>query len=176
MEVLRAARIVLKNQKVSFTLAGSFGSKSFEKEVRTYILKYGLEEFVNLPGKVVGEAKANLFNSSDIFVFPTYYERETFAIVNVEAMSYGLPVISSDEGAIPEIVKDGINGFIVDPKSPEKIAQKIHCLANDQDLRTKMGCEGKKFYKEKYSYTAHAKILDRALLKFFEFAKKDKFC
>ena len=69
-----------------------------------------------------GKEKENLMVLSDIFVFPSYYERETFGIVNIEAMSWGLPVITSNEGAISEIVQDGITGFIVNPKSPEEIA------------------------------------------------------
>ena len=103
--------------------------------------------------------KIKFFRTSDIFVFPTYYERETFGIVNIEAMSWGLPVISSTEGAIPEIVQDGVTGFIVNPKSPEEIADKIMILINNSDLRIKMGMKGREVYKSKYTPESYATIL-----------------
>ena len=56
-------------------------------------------------------------------------------------MSWNLPVISSAEGAIPEIVRDGITGYIVNPKSPEEIADKILTLANNPGLRLENGNE-----------------------------------
>ena len=54
-------------------------------------------------------------------------------------MSYGLPVISSNEGAIAEIVKDEVSGFIVDAKSPREIAGKILQLVNNPQLRENIG-------------------------------------
>ena len=174
MEVLKAAKIVLKDQEVYFTLAGSFSSKKFEREIRAFIHNNNIDKYIHLPGRVVGEIKANTFKSADIFVFPTYYEREIFATVNVEAMSYGLPVISSAEGAIPEIVQDGNTGFIVNPKSPVEIAEKVLLLANDHSLRKSMGEKGKVAFKKKYSYTAHAAALDLAINQFLEFSMEDK--
>ena len=173
LQVLKAAKIVLKNKDAYFTLAGSFGSLKFENEISDYIDKNKIGKYICLPGTVQGKEKAKLFESSDIFVFPTYYERETFGIVNVEAMSYGLPVVSSSEGAIPEIVLDGINGYIVNPKSPEEIAEKIIILVDNPDLRKRMGDKGKEIYKRNFTLKAHADSLDIALKKFFKFKIDD---
>jgi glycosyltransferase involved in cell wall biosynthesis len=167
-DVLKAANILVQqNINMRFVLAGADSSLNFTKQLRSYIINNGLDEYVTMIGAVYGEQKDNLFRTSDIFVFPTYFERETFGIVNIEAMSWGLPVISSTEGAIPEIVQDGITGFIVNPKSPEEIADKIMTLVNNPDLIKKMGIKGREVFKSKYTSEAYARNLDGAI-KFFE--------
>ena len=75
LEVLKAAKIVIQKRKdVRFVLAGADDSKHFAQKLIEYINDNGLAEFVEMPGGVYGEDKENLFASSDIFVFPTYYE------------------------------------------------------------------------------------------------------
>jgi len=83
-------------------------------------------------------------------------------------MSWGLPVISSTEGAIPEIVQDGITGFIVNPKSPEEIADKILTLVNNHRLRREMGMKGRENYESKYTLEGHTKMLNDTIRYFIE--------
>ena len=64
-----------------------------------------LQEYVTYLGKKYGDYKYEIFQSSDIFVFPTFYHNECFPLVLLEAMMFGLPVISTSEGGIPDIVK-----------------------------------------------------------------------
>jgi glycosyltransferase involved in cell wall biosynthesis len=168
LDVLKAANIIVQqNKNIRFVLAGADSSTHYSNKLKSYIIDNGLDDYVTMSGPVYGEQKDKLFSTSDIFVFPTYYERETFGIVNIEAMSWGLPVISSTEGAIPEIVQDGITGFIVNPKSPEKIAEKIMTLLNNPDMRKKMGAKGKEVFQSKYTLEAYARNLDEAIT-FFE--------
>jgi len=108
-----------------------------------------LNVYVKYLGAKYGEEKNEIYNKSDIFVFPT--KNDTFALVNLEAMQFGLPVISTNEGAIPEIVDDGITGFIVEKNTPNNIAKKIEFLANHPELRKKMGAAGRKKFLEKYT-------------------------
>jgi glycosyltransferase involved in cell wall biosynthesis len=168
LDVIKAAKIIVrKNKNVRFVIAGADSSKDFTKLLKLYIINNNLDDYVSMPGAVYGEEKDKLFNESDIFVFPTYYERETFGIVNVEAMSWGLPVISSTEGAIPEIVQDGITGFVINPKAPFEIAEKIMILINNPDLRKKMGMKGREIFRSKYTIDAYARNIDSAIM-FFE--------
>jgi glycosyltransferase involved in cell wall biosynthesis len=163
-EVLKAAKIIIhKKRNVRFILAGASVSKSFTQKLKLYIDDEGLKEYILMPGKVIGAEKEKLFANSDIFVFPTYFKREIFGTVNVEAMSWGLPVITSNEGVISEIVHDGINGFIVNPRSPEEIAEKILLLIDDSDLRIKLGNQGRKDFESKYTFKAHDRHLDKAI-------------
>ena len=88
----------------------------------------------------VREEKEAFFRQADIFVFPTYYE--TFGLVILEAMEYKLPVISTNEGGIPDIVKDGENGLICEKQNPYSLADCIAKLLDDEELRVKMGNAG----------------------------------
>ncbi len=121
-----------------------------------------------MPGGIYGSAKERLFHESDIFVFPTFYEHEAFPLVNIEAMRAGLPVVSSNEGSIPEMVIDGLNGYIVDPKNIEQLADRVLRLIEDPELRNKMGKAGRKIYENSFTINAYEKRLEQGLKFFFE--------
>ena len=109
--------------------------------------KRELSDLVTYVGRKVREEKEAFFRQADIFVFPTYYE--TFGLVNLEAMEYKLPVISTNEGGIPDIVKDGENGLICEKQNPYSLADCIAKLLDDEELRVKMGSAGhEKFCRE----------------------------
>ncbi len=164
LEFLKAANIVIqKKNNVRFILAGVDSSQFFTKQLRSYIVNNQLDNYVEMPGGVTGEHKQKLFTSSDIFVFPSFFKYEVFGTVNIEAMSYGLPVISSNEGAISEVVKDGVTGFIIDPKSPVDIANKILILVDNPKLLKAMGTKGKEVFESNYTLEAHAKNLNSAV-------------
>jgi glycosyltransferase involved in cell wall biosynthesis len=168
-EVLKAAKIALeKNKKLRFILAGGTRSEAFTNQLKSFINNNGLDPYVKLPGVVKGKGKSSLLNSSHIFVFPSYFEREVFGTVNVEAMSYGLPVITSSEGAISEIVKDGKTGFIVNPKSPQEIADKILLLAENHSMREAMSKNARRAYEEKFSLKVHASNINKAISQFIK--------
>jgi glycosyltransferase involved in cell wall biosynthesis len=77
----------------------------------------------------------------DIFAFPSL--NEGMGRVLVEAMALGKPIVASDAGGIPDLVTHGINGFLVPPKNPERLAESINILLHDKERRAKMGAEGK---------------------------------
>ena len=87
--------------------------------------------------------------NADIFIFPTYYRNEGHPWVIVEALAAGLPIISTDKGAIIESVIDGYNGYIVKPKSPNQITEKIIKLMNDKNLRDQMSANNLNIYNKK---------------------------
>ena len=82
-----------------------------------------------------------------------YYRNEGHPWVIVEALAAGLPIISTDRGAIIESVIDGYNGYIVNPKRPKEIAEKIIKLTDDKDLRDQMSINSLNVYKEKFTST-----------------------
>lgn len=86
-----------------------------------------------------------------MLVFPTYYFNECFPLVLLEAMMYGLPVISTDEGGIKDEVKDGKNGFVVKPQDAVALADAIQRLLDDKDARQTMGAEGRRMFKEQFT-------------------------
>ena len=78
-------------------------------------------------GFVVGEAKDTLLRESDCLCFPTYYSAEGFPLVLVEAMAWGLPIITTRWRIIPELFPDGYDG-LVEPQQPAQIADAIERL------------------------------------------------
>ena len=108
-----------------------------------------LEGTVEYLGKIYSDRKYGFFSEATIFVFPTYYENETFGLVNLEAMMFGLPIISTFEGGIPDVIEDGKTGFLVPQMDVSALAEKLEKLIRNPELARKMGNAGKiKFEKE----------------------------
>ena len=84
-------------------------------------------------GYLGGEELASAFSSADVFAFPSL--TDTLGNVAFEAMASGIPVVGADAGGIPDIVQDGINGFLVDPSETEIFAEKIDSILSRPDLR-----------------------------------------
>jgi glycosyltransferase involved in cell wall biosynthesis len=137
-------------ENVEFVIAGEWQNKETEGEYNRFI-KANFRLPINLFRAVYGRSKLDLMSSADIFVFPTYYPPEGHPWVIVEAMAAGLPIITTDQGAITESVRDGINGFIVEKRNPQQIAEKIRFLIDHPDIRKKMGEESRRLYLENFT-------------------------
>ena len=149
--VLLDALKILKDKGYSFVCDFVGGetieidAKRFEEEVR----KRGLAGVALYQGKKYGEEKDKALRQADILVFPTY--NETFGLVNLEAMAHSLPIVSTNEGAIPDVVEDGVNGLIAKQKDAKSLADKIELLLKDGELRIKMGRAGYEKYKREFT-------------------------
>lgn len=115
----------------------------FEIEVH----KRGLDNSVFYLGAKYGTDKHKMFENTDIFVFPTYYENEAFSLVLLEAMQYRIPIVTTTEGGIPDIVIDGQNGFLIHQKDSHHLATALEKLLCDPILRENMGIAGQEKYK-----------------------------
>ncbi len=138
------------SDKIEFVFAGAWR----DPETKNAFLQFKEahpELPISIAGSVSGDAKFELLASSDIFVFPTYYPNEGHPWVIVEAMSAGLPIITTDHAAISESVKDGVNGFLVEKKSAEAVAGKIRHLVENPDLRKEMGRKSREMYEQGFT-------------------------
>lgn len=95
--------------------------------------KYGCEEAVSFPGWVSDEEKEGFLSSSSILCLPSY--EEGFPISILEAWSAGVPVIASSVGAIPELLQDGDNGLLVQPRDALSLENAIEKLVSEPALR-----------------------------------------
>ncbi|GHV47981.1 glycosyl transferase [Bacteroidia bacterium] len=102
-------------------------------------------------GARYGSDKKAFFNEADIFVFPTFYVYETFGLVNLEAMLYGLPIISTNEGGIPDIINNGVTGYIVEKRNSVELAERMEELIKNPELRESMGKAGRQKFQEQYT-------------------------
>ncbi len=149
--VLLDALKILKEKEYTFVCqfvggeTSEIGAVQFSEEVD----KRNLNDRVAYVGRKIGEEKEFFFRQADVFVFPTYYYNECFPLVILEAMEYKLPVISTNEGGIPDMVKDGENGLICEKQNPVSLADCMAELLDDEELRVKMGNAGyEKFCRE----------------------------
>lgn len=102
-------------------------------------------------GRKYGAEKEAFFEQSDIFVFPTYYGNECFPLVLLEAMAHQLPIVTTNEGGIPDVVQDGVNGIICPRQDAQAVAAALERLANDSALCRQMGAAGRKLLLEKFT-------------------------
>jgi len=120
------------------------------KESLNYeIHQRNLGKRVQYIGPVMGIKKAQVLASSDIFLYPTH--NDVFPLVLLEAMQYGIPVISTFEGAIPEIIKDGVNGVLIEKKNVKDFAAQTKMLLKNDKLRQRLGASGKERFFQKYT-------------------------
>ena len=132
LEVCFKYKTELEN-KVELHIGGNGDSKKLIEEIENK----GLNKFVFYEGWVSGDVKQRLLNSSDIFILPSYTEGLPISLL--EAMSYKLPIISTPVGGIPEIVKDGENGLLIEPGDYEAMYNAINIILNNNELRKNMG-------------------------------------
>ncbi len=100
-----------------------------------------------------------LLKRIDIFVFPSLSEICPLAIL--EAMAAGKPIVATNVGGIPEIVKHNVNGILVPPKDPEKLADAIKELARNPEKARMMGEKSRELAEEKFSLDKIASIITR---------------
>ncbi|ABY34861.1 MAG TPA: glycosyl transferase family 1 [Chloroflexus aurantiacus] len=83
-----------------------------------------------------------LYQQADLFVFPT--RAEAFGIAALEAIASGVPVITTPVGGLPDIVRDGVNGFLVPPDEPGMLAARLQLLIDQPDLRLRMAAAARR--------------------------------
>ena len=112
-------RLATKFRSINFHFAGAFGAD----DERLFFFNYVRDKKLNnvfYHGLLRGEEKHNLFKESDIFALPTRYEYEAFPLCILEALSYGIPVISTDQGAISSIIDENVGIALSDPDEIDK--------------------------------------------------------
>lgn len=147
-ELLYAAKILLKRYsgKLMFMIVGedigAFGHKRYLIE---------LANGLGLPCIFTGHRDdiPKLMRGFDIFVFTS--KAEAFGLVLIEASAMEIPIVAFKGGAVPEIVKDGVNGIIVNQKDVEKLASAILFLLNNPKKGEAMGRNGREIVKKRFS-------------------------
>lgn len=123
-----------------------FGGDGEVEQIQTIIKENGLENIAQYQGWVNGEKKEKLLNLADAYILPSYNEGLPISIL--EAMSYGLPTISTRVGGIPEIITDGVNGYLIIPGDKDAIYASIKKLLDNPELAKQMGAKSQERVKE----------------------------
>lgn len=115
------------------------GDEAYFSMIKEMIKGLSLEEDVYFTGVV--EDVSSAINNLDIIVLPSLEER--CSRVLIESLACGKPAVATRVGGTPEIIKDGLNGFLVNPEDPEDLAGAALKLLEDRGLRLRMGKEGR---------------------------------
>jgi glycosyltransferase involved in cell wall biosynthesis len=144
-DLIEAARIVCaRHPKAHFLMAGDGESRGeFMDAAR------GLECRITWTGMVGNPTAEGLFTAADVVCQMSRWE-EAFGFVIAEGMSASRPVVATRTGGVPELVEDGVSGFLVAKRDPEAAADRLLRLFEDAELRRRMGAAGRRAAEEKF--------------------------
>jgi glycosyltransferase involved in cell wall biosynthesis/uncharacterized membrane protein len=133
--LINAFDIVLKHLPTAQLVVAGDGNMRHEYEA--YVRELGLEQHVTFKGKLPGNELAREYQQAHVFALPT--KSESFPMVIIEAMSCGLPVLSTPVASIPELVENGKTGFLFSPTDTNTLAHQLYTVLSDLDFATELG-------------------------------------
>ncbi|MDO8676323.1 MAG: glycosyltransferase [Candidatus Azambacteria bacterium] len=131
--ILRALPDILLKTDVHFVLAG-VGKK--KQNLETLAEKLGVKKSITFTGFIPDKDFQNIYRIADIFVIASIAELQS--IVTMEAMASGLPVVAVNAMALPELVRDGENGYLFPDGDSKILAEKVLAVLLDQNLKEQM--------------------------------------
>lgn len=155
-DLLRATALLRSQVDVFLVCAGREDAQGDQARIARLSGELGLNNAVSFVGNVYGEDKVRLLRGADVFVLPSYAENQPIALL--ETMATGLPVVTTPVGAVPEVIEDGANGFLVAPGDDRALADRLLTLLRDPDLRSRMGVAARRTVEDRYALSI---MLDR---------------
>lgn len=161
MEGVRIANATLRKQgraaRLRLTVAGNFID---EREKKEYEQLIALDDPATRPeyvGFASGETKHRLFAEADAFCFPTFFYAESFGLVVVEALAFGLPVVTTRWRSVPEVLPKDYPGLVA-PHAPEQIAEALLGLATQDRFQN-----DRQYFLDHYLVDRHLDNLAQAI-------------
>ena len=165
LEIVEAAgRLHARGVSFRLTMAGGLPDEATGRRLDRAIEDAGIAGQTELAGVVGVEEKAELYTRSDIFCFPTHYEAEGMPLVILEAMSAGLPVVSTRWRSIPNVVTEGCDGHLVDPGDTDGLADHLARLSTDEAGRRAMGSAARATFDRRFSPERFVTDVERAVV------------
>lgn len=150
LDLIAACRVLMNDGKDFYCrIIGNESVEITRTTLKDLIRKEGLEKYVHYEGARYGDEKEHALQTADLFVFPTY--DDCFPLCILEAMQHALPVITTDEGGIPDMVQDGVNGLICNKRDPESLSRAIAELMDQPERRLNMGQKGRRAYESSFT-------------------------
>lgn len=155
--VLLEACQILREQGRAFhlTLAGPEAEPGLLERIARFRTEHEMEADVTYTGVLTGEVKTVAYAHADLFVFPTFYEAETFGIVLLEAMSMSLPVVATRWRGTPEIVQEGVTGRLVPPRDARALAEAVLSFLDHPERLAAFGHAGRRRFLDYFTLEAH---------------------
>ncbi len=167
------AKLVAQFPAIQYTIAGE---GPLRPQLENLIRGLGMEKYIHLAGSLSSDRIKELLNNAHIFILASVTakngDQEGIPVSLKEAMATGLPVISTRHSGIPELIQDGISGFLVPERNVDALAEKCEYLIRHPQRCVEMGRAGRKFVEKNFEisklnqelvdlYTSSPETLDK---------------
>lgn len=151
-EILKAVpQVVAQEDSVRFVLVGGESQPGEMARLRDIVAKERLDKWVRLTGEVTRDEVPQYLALGDTYLLPSFIEGMPVAII--EAMRSGLPVISTRVQGIPDMMVNCESGILIDPGSPEQIAESVLLLKRDEAFRAKIAANSRKTFEQVFEFS-----------------------
>lgn len=163
MDLLKAAKSIRNDGIDNFKLLIA-GAGEEEKKLKEYVKENNMSDIVNFIGWITKEQKPKLLENSDVLILPSYNEGLPIAIL--EAMSYGLPIISTAVGSIAEAVSG--NGFLIKPGDVDALTDRLKTIICRDELFIEQSRKSRQIAKERFAESIFFRKIEDIYIKLGE--------
>jgi glycogen(starch) synthase len=142
-------QVVKRFRNAKFVISGK-GQNDEMRKLVAHAERLGVKDNIIFTGYYPDKKLPKLYQAADVFAFSTFYEHHPFAIL--EALSTGLPVVTTNVGGIPETIESGKNGFLVEPFNTKQLTDRIVYLLEHPAEAEEMGAKARKTIVEQYDW------------------------
>jgi len=153
--------VVRKFRNVKFIISGKGQSDEMKKLVR-HATRLSVKDHIFFTGYFPDSKLPKLYQAADVFAFSTFYENLPFAVL--EALSSGLPVVTTNVGGIPEMIESGKNGFLVQPFNSKELSEKILYFIEHPAESSEMGLQARRTILERFDW----RLIVKKVLKVYD--------
>lgn len=151
----RLQNLIMAVQKISENgigpsvfVAGGVGDSAYFEEIQQYIRQHNMESLFKFSGPLAQKELSGVMAKSKMLVVASV--QETAPMIISEMMAIGKPIIGTNVGGIPEMIKDSVTGYVVEPENIEALADGIKRLLQSGSRRKEMGAKAKKIAQKLY--------------------------
>jgi len=145
-DTLLRAYALMRDQGLRFR-AVIFGDGEKRAQLEALVEELQLEEIVEMPGSILQDELVEAYRQADVFALPCQIlengDRDGLPNVLVEAAAMEVAIVSTDVSGVPELVDDGVNGFLVPSRDPQALADRMSRLLQDASLRKQFAQAGR---------------------------------
>lgn len=163
-DLLSAVRLLLdQGHDVRVDIAGEddAGGSGYRAELQAHLETLNLSANAKLLGAIDADAVRKHIHTAHVFVLASWHE--PLGVAYMEAMASGVPTIGTDAGGVPELIRDGVDGVLVPPKSPPDLAAAILRVARDSALAARLSTQGQARITQGFSSARGAETLIREI-------------
>jgi glycosyltransferase involved in cell wall biosynthesis len=137
-------------------------------QLQSFARQLGIDDIVCWKGALHGEALVEEYRNAGVVVLPSTTESESFGMVLIEAMACGRPVVGSNVGGIPFVIREEVDGLLVPPGEPRALADACRSILLEPELARNLGHQGRRIAEERWDWSKRMvpviDVLDRATL------------